>query len=197
MVHQSVHKMIMKIPDHCKVLDLTQNYDPVALQNYVDNGGWGIGGYMENRKEMYTAPHFGNRRKVHMGIDVWATAGEPVFSPLDGKLVYKQYHEDPGNYGGTIVLAMNFEGETFYALYGHLSRDSVEKAEIGKEIRAGEEIGRLGDFDENGNWPPHLHFQISVKDPGEADMPGVVAEEETESASIIYPDPRNILGPIY
>lgn len=197
MGNRSVHKMIMRIPGHCKVLDLTHDYDPVALQNYIDSGGWGIGGYLENRSRMYTAPHFGNKRQVHVGIDIWAPEGEPLFTPMDGKLVYKKNHPDPGNYGGTIVIQLHFDGSTYYALYGHLSRKSVEMAVIGKVIRAGDEIGRLGNFEENGNWPTHLHFQISVKDPGEADMPGVVAEEEIESASELYPDPRVILGAIY
>lgn len=186
----------MRIPDHCKVIDLTRNYDPEALQKFVDDGGWGIGGYLENRRGMYTAPHFENKRQVHMGIDIWAAAGEPLFSPLDGILKYKKNHPEPGNYGGTIVLELNVEGKPLYALYGHLSAASVEVAEIGKKVRAGEEIGRLGRFDENGNWPPHLHFQISLADPGEADMPGVVAVEAAEAASLVYPDPRTLLGPL-
>jgi len=84
-----------------------------------------------------------------------------------------------------------------FALYGHLSKKSLERNEVEAAVEAGEVIGWLGSSDENGNWPPHLHYQISVKDPGEADMPGVVAEDEVEEASKLYPDPRMILGAVY
>lgn len=187
----------MKIPKHCRVFDLTKEYNADQIQQFVESGGWGIGGYLENRKTMYLSPLFENKRCVHMGIDIWAAAGEPVYAPLDGVVSYKNVHIDPGNYGGAIVLKMSFEGKVIYGLFGHLSWESVEKMELNKRIKAGEQIGRLGNNQENGSWPPHLHFQISNVDPGQADMPGVVAEEDAEKASKIYPDPRIILGPVY
>lgn len=188
---------VMNLPDDPKRFDLSDWYDPDELTRFVESGGWGVGGYLENRKAMYTAPQYENRRRVHMGIDIWAAAGEPVFAPMDGVLLYKAYHEEKGNYGGTLVVKHRVDQSEYYALFGHLSLKSVKDAVIGKTLQAGELIGRLGEPPENGHWPPHLHFQISMVDPGEADMPGVVVEEEVESASKIYPDPRVILGPIY
>ena len=55
----------------------------------------------------------------------------------------------------------------------------------------------LGNFEENGGWEPHLHFQLSLVEPETHDMPGVVAPEDREHALTIYPDPRNVLGPLY
>lgn len=197
MKHHSSSHPIMNIPDQFRVFDLASRYEPEEIQHFIESGGWGVGGYLENRKAMYTAPQYENKRRVHMGIDIWAAAGEPVYSPLDGTVAYKVIYDEPGNYGGTIVLRMCFEARTIYGLFGHLSWGSVENAEPGRSISAGEQIGRLGVFEENGNWPPHLHFQISIIDPGKADMPGVVTESESEPASLLYPDPRMILGPIY
>ena len=51
---------------------------------------------------------------------------------------------------------------------------------------------------ENGGWPiPHVHFQLSVKEPATHDMPGVVSAEQRDDARRDYPDPRLVLGPLY
>ena len=188
---------VMNLPDHYEVFDLSKGYDPVKISEFIDNGGWAIGKYCEKRAGMYNAPQFKNRRNIHMGIDIWAPAGEPVFAPLAGLVKYMANHSEEGNYGGTIVLEHTFMGKPIFALYGHLSPDSLGRLKKGQNLRAGEIIGRLGDETENGNWPPHLHFQLSVKDPGEADMPGVVSDDEEIMALEIYPDPSIILGNLY
>lgn len=188
---------VMKLPAEYQKFDFRQNYSPEIMTDFTRSGGWGVGGYLEKRADMYLAPQYGNRRNIHMGIDIWAREGEPVFSPLDGKIAYKAYHGEDGNYGGTIVLKHQFEGRELFALYGHLSKKSLKLNDEGVDVEAGDVIGWLGGPDENGSWPPHLHYQISIKDPGEADMPGVVAEEEVDEAAKIYPDPRIILGAVY
>jgi len=193
---QSMHP-IMNMPADYTVFDFIRGYNPEEMAEFTSVGGWGVGGYLENRSNMYTAPQYENRRKIHMGIDIWAKEGEPVFSPLPGTVAYLGYHGEEGNYGGTIVVKHQVEGNELFALYGHLSKESLQQIEPGVSLATGDIVGYLGGPDENGNWPPHLHYQISVVDPGEADMPGVVAEDEVDQASKIYPDPRMILGPIY
>lgn len=192
----SVHP-VMKLPNEYQKFDFRQNYSADKMTDFTRSGGWGVGGYLEKRADMYLAPQYGNRRNVHMGIDIWAKEGEPVFSTLYGKIAYIDYHGEDGNYGATIVLKHQFEGKDLFALYGHLSKKSLTLNEVGIDVEAGDIIGWLGSSDENGNWPPHLHYQISIKDPGEADMPGVVSEEEVDEASVVYPDPRIILGAVY
>lgn len=188
---------VMDLPEEYEVFEFQSSYDPRKMSQFTKNGGWGVGGYLENRSKMYTAPQYENRRKIHMGIDIWAKEGEPVFSPLPGTVAYTGYHGEEGNYGGTIVLKHLFEGKDLFALYGHLSKNSLDQTRPGVKLEPGDIVGTLGGPDENGNWPPHLHYQLSIVDPGEADMPGVVAEDEVEEASKRYPDPRIILGPIY
>ena len=61
---------------------------------------------------------------------------------------------------------------------------------------AGEVVAWFGAFEENGGWEPHLHFQLSLVQPETHDM-RVVAPGERTRALEIYPDPRNILGPLY
>tara|TARA_R100001143_G_scaffold63587_1_gene72741 strand:- start:21224 stop:21844 length:621 start_codon:yes stop_codon:yes gene_type:complete len=196
MKEKSAHP-VMNLPADIKKFDFRKNYNPEQMTDFTRSGGWGIGGYLEKRSGMYLAPQYDNRRNIHMGIDIWAKEGEPVFSPLPGRMAYKAYHGEDGNYGATIVLKHQFKELDLYALYGHLSIKSLERIEVGAEVARGELVGWLGSSDENGNWPPHLHYQISFKDPGEADMPGVVAEDELEEAVKVYPDPRILLGDVY
>lgn len=188
---------VMNLPENYKVLDFSSGYESEKIFRYIRQGGWAVGGYNEKRPNMYLAPQYENRRNIHLGIDIWAPAGEPVYAPLDGIVRYTEFHDQVGNYGATVVLKHKYKGEDIYALYGHLSLNSLKHAAGLNSVKAGEVIGWLGEEHENGDWPPHLHYQLSRKDPGEADMPGVVSEEEREEALQIYPDPRIILGDIY
>ena len=52
----------------------------------------------------------------------------------------------------------------------------------------------MGSEEENGGWPPHVHFQLSLIEPEECDLPGVVSEENHDIALKIFPDPRMVLG---
>ena len=157
----------------------------------------GAGGYLEYRRGMYTSELFGGERIVHMGIDIWGPAGEPVFAFADGRIWGFRDNNKPLDYGGTIITAHEIGDQTVYALYGHLSRASLQGLEQGMPVTRGQRLGWLGDRSENGGWVPHLHFQISLQEPSEPDMPGVVAPQDVESAAAIYPDPRIILGPVY
>lgn len=187
---------VMNYPDdsgEMHVFDFTRGYDPEVIPREK----WGIGRYDEKRVNMYKTPLFGGERNVHMGIDIWAEAGESVFSFYDGEVVYMRDNDQPGDYGPTIIIAYELNNKPLYALYGHLSRESLQMVSIGEQVKKGQKIAELGDEDVNGGWVPHLHFQLSRKDPGEADMPGVVAEKDREEALEIYPDPRIVLGDLY
>jgi murein DD-endopeptidase MepM/ murein hydrolase activator NlpD len=187
---------VMNFPDDHRelhVFDFTQGYDP----EFIPTQNWGIGRYNEKRANMYETPLFGGERNVHVGIDIWAEAGEPVFSFYVGEVLYMRDNDRPGDYGPTIIIAYELNDMLLYALYGHLSRESLQMVTIGEQVKKGQKIAELGDQDVNGGWVPHLHFQLSREDPGEADMPGVVAEEDREEALATYPDPRLILGDLY
>ena len=76
-------------------------------------------------------------------------------------------------------------------MYGHLSKKSISKFTIGDTIKKGEQIGFLGNTLENGDWVPHLHFQIMVslldfKD----DFPGVALENEIPFWRNMCPNPN-------
>jgi len=183
----------MNYPETLYVFDFSNGYDAELIRSKK----WGIGRYNEKRSGMYNTPLFDDGRNVHMGIDIWAKAGEPVFSFDKGQVVYLRDNDQPGNYGPTLVIKYRTDHSDLYALYGHLSRESLDMVTVGQQVNKGQQIAEVGSPDVNGGWEPHLHFQLSSKDPGEGDMPGVVTENNREEALKIYPDPRMVLGDLY
>lgn len=175
------------------VFDLTDSYDP----DFIQQKRWGIGRYNEKRSKMYVAPQYQGRRNIHMGIDFWTPVGEPVYAFFDGIIAYFADHRQQGNYGPTIITKHRIGGHQLFALYGHLSRDSLRGLNKEQPIKKGDRIGSVGSREENGGWMPHLHFQLSTEDPGQSDMPGVVAEEDRQEALKKFPDPRLVVGELY
>ncbi len=162
------------------VLDLGAGMPPVD--------GLAIGRYDEERS-IYTAPEFetpdGRWRTRHMAVDIFAPAGSPVFAPLDGVVERRENRNQPGDYGGLLVL--RHEGP-FWTLHGHLDPSSLATG----EVRAGEEIARLGTAEVNGGWEPHLHLQLFTD--LVSDLPGVALSDEADVWRSVCPDPNLLLG---
>lgn len=184
---------VMDYPTGMPVLDLSEGFDPRMTES-VD---WAIGRYNEKRRMMYLAPQYEGRRNIHMGIDIWSDPGKPVYAFYRGEIAYLADHREPGNYGPTLVTRHRIGSETWYALHGHLSASVLHERQPGENFETGELLAVTGTEVENGGWAPHLHFQLSTEDPGEADMPGVVSGEDHRNALRIYPDPRIVLGELY
>jgi murein DD-endopeptidase MepM/ murein hydrolase activator NlpD len=85
------------------------------------------------------------------------------------------------------------EGFTFYTLYGHLSYADLA-IEVGQKVNAGETFAHFGIPEENGYWPPHLHFQVIEDLEGQSgDYPGVCAPSMVEHYKANCPDPTLLL----
>jgi 4-aminobutyrate aminotransferase-like enzyme/Ser/Thr protein kinase RdoA (MazF antagonist) len=162
----------------------------------------GIGRYNEARA-LYTGPAFAKpmdemprQRTVHLGIDLFADPGTPVFAPMDGTVHSFRNNARPQDYGPCIILEHSpGEGSgTFYTLYGHLTEDSLEKLAPGMKILKGQRLAAIGDYPQNGNWPPHLHFQL-ICDLLEysGDFPGVADPDGRDVWLSLCPDPNLIL----
>lgn len=124
----------------------------------------GIGLYGEDRR-VYASAQFADsaspeRRTIHLGIDVFAPAGTPVFAPFAGRVHLLTYNADPLDYGHTLILRHELAGCSFFTLYGHLGASLPHLLAPGGAVAAGQHIADLGDWPENGGWAPHLHFQI-------------------------------------
>ena len=154
------------------------------------------GGYLEPRS-LYTSTAYdkiGNSgcesRTVHLGVDFWLPEGTPVHALFDGKVVTAVNDVGDKEYGGLVILKHQIEDFEFYTLYGHNTVSSVTKYQVGDIIKKGEKISELATFPENGNWVPHLHFQIllSMLD-YKVDFPGVTYYKQLNIWKSLCPDP--------
>lgn len=178
--------------------------DRVSLEKYVfgkieEAGAKGaFGGYGENRGIYRRSEVFrrgGERRSIHLGVDFWIGAGTEVRAFMRGVVHGFADNATPGDYGPTIILEHEQGGDTFYTLYGHLSRESLIGLEVGMRIADNQVISTLGEPHENLDWPPHLHFQI-IKNIGEyrGDYPGVCLPSEAELYLDNCEDPMAYFG---
>lgn len=153
---------------------------------------FGHGGYLENRVIYRRSEHFqqGESRCFHLGVDIWAEVDTPVFCPFDATVHSFANNDHFGDYGPTIILVHTYGNQEFYTLYGHLSLKSIEHMQEGKPIKAGEKFCEIGPFPENGDWPPHLHFQVmnNILDK-KGDFPGVCSASELKYYKNICLDP--------
>jgi 4-aminobutyrate aminotransferase-like enzyme/Ser/Thr protein kinase RdoA (MazF antagonist) len=147
--------------------------------------GMAIGRYNEARL-FYTEPMF-DGRTIHLGLDIFAAPGTSIFAVLDGTVYAVANNTKRLDYGPVMIL----QHETFFTLYGHLADTPLA---VGTRVRAGQEIARIGARPGNGDWPPHLHFQI-IRDllDLDCDFPGVAAAAEREVFTALSPDPASIL----
>lgn len=158
---------------------------------------YGLGGYNEDRILYARSTHFDAEdepRRLHLGVDIWGPAGTPVFAPIEGTVHSFQFNNHFGDYGATIILKHEIQGIQFHTLYGHLDLQSINNLKVGEQVLQGQQIARFGIPAENGDWPPHLHFQIINDIEGKkGDYPGVCRSSEKKYYLINCPDPELIL----
>ena len=160
-----------------------------------------IGGYLEKRNLYKRSKHFNKQtdpndeRNIHLGLDLWAKEGTKVLAALDGEIHSFKNNTNHGDYGPCIILKHSIEGTVFHTLYGHLSIDSINTIKIGKSVKQGDEIAKLGDSSINGDYAPHLHFQV-IKDLQNnfGDYPGVCSLNQLSFYKENCPNPKELLG---
>ncbi|MGQ7947516.1 peptidoglycan DD-metalloendopeptidase family protein [Flavobacterium sp. WC2509] len=159
------------------------------------------GGYNEIRNLYKRSTVFNDlnteERNIHIGIDLWIKSGTAVLAALDGKIHSFKYNNNLGDYGTTIILQHQLENHTFYTLYGHLALENIASIKVGDFFAKGEKLASLGDPTVNGDYAPHLHFQIIKDIEGNfGDYPGVCSKNKLSYYLENCPDP-NLLLKIY
>lgn len=172
----------------------------VFISNFLrkNNANVAYGGYIEGRNIYKRSVIFRNdlilERNIHIGIDLWIKAGTAVLAALDGKLHSFKNNVGLGNYGPTIILEHELENKKFYTLYGHLSLESIQNITVGKSYKKGEKIATIGNSDVNGDYAPHLHFQIIQNIENYwGDYPGVCSKNDLNFYIENCPDPNLLL----
>lgn len=163
-----------------------------------NNAKVAFGGYIEGRflyqRSSIFFNEFAPERNIHIGLDLWTEAGTKVLAALDGKVHSFKNNEGLGDYGPTIILEHEVENEKFYTLYGHLSLESIENLNVGDNFKKGEKIATLGEASVNGDYAPHVHFQIihNIQDYW-GDYPGVCNTKDLNFYIENCPDPNLLL----
>ena len=181
------------------------------INRQLDHAGarFGIGGYAEHRTVYSRSKIFGaaevshhdsgkvesaEPRRLHLGTDIWGKPHTAVMAPLNGIVHSFAFNGAFGDYGTTIILTHQLNGNSFHTLYGHLSLSAIKNLQEGQLILKGDVFAEFGIPSENGQWPPHLHFQIIADLHGwEGDYPGVSKFSEKEAWLSNCPDPDLIL----
>ena len=154
-------------------------------------------GYLEPRP-VYTSTAYdkeGNSgpesRTVHLGIDFWLPSRTAVHALFDAEIFTAVNDVGYKEYGGLIILKHQENSIVFYTLHGHLTAESPLKFKVGDLVKKGNCIGHVGHSDENGNWSPHLHFQLmlSMLD-YKLDFPGVCYPKQLSLWKDLCPDPN-------
>lgn len=196
---------VVKLPSEYWVFDFTKG----VKSDWQCPLDYQIGRYDEHRPGMYTSEIFSGERDLHVGLDIGAPVDTQVFCFGDGVVFSKGINPEDGSYGPTIITQHELplpasvgskeltDVRKFWVLHGHLSTKSLDMVEVGDSVSQGQLIATIGDENENGGWPPHIHLQISLIEPVDNDLPGVVKISDREEALATYLDPRLILGQIY
>ena len=91
--------------------------------------------------------------RVHLGTDILAAEGSPLFAVITGKVI-QIYNADAPLSGNGIKIA---RPDGTYFFYAHLSALAPEMS-VGAQVSAGQVIGYVG---RTGNAAtPHLHFEV-------------------------------------
>ena len=91
-----------------------------------------------------------NVPKMHSGLDFTAPTGSKIYATGDGTIETMEY--STGGYGNHIIIDHGFGYKSHYA---HLSKFETR---IGKKVKRGELIGRVGSTGKST--APHLHYEV-------------------------------------
>ena len=164
---------------------------------HASHSKYAIGGYNELRGLYARSELFETQdepRRLHLGIDIWGKAGTSVSAPLGGMVHSFAMNDHYGDYGATIILQHQLDGFVFHTLYGHLSLRDLQEIKEGQFISQGQVFAHFGEPAENGQWPPHLHFQLVIDMRlYKGDYPGVCGVNEKEKYLANCPDPDLLL----
>jgi hypothetical protein len=157
---------LLDLSDNNTRLAATNTRDQESFQAWLDQEmqprhGWGFASYLERRQTLLgDCPQMvEEQRFYHLGVDIIVPVGTPLLAPLAATVVVADYEAGEGNYGGYVLLRHEDRRfDTFYSLYGHLSRSNLPR--VGSLRQAGEPFAVIGDFYENGHWFYHTHLQI-------------------------------------
>lgn len=128
----------------------------------------------------WRADPFTGLMSQHLGTDMAAPTGTPIYSVADGVVEHVGGGID-GRSDNLIIIRHEGPDGPYWSWYVHMWDDGLFVTE-GQRVRAGDHIGAVGN---NGNSTgPHLHFEIHVGTRGNVVSPlGFLAERQAGDVS--------------
>jgi murein DD-endopeptidase MepM/ murein hydrolase activator NlpD len=126
----------------CPVIRFPSDVSPIVLDLTVagkwEQSEYSIGKYLE-RRGIYTTELFAGpkQRTIHLGIDLGAPVGTPVFAPCSGRVKFRGYNPAAGDYGYCLITEHDIQGVKIFFLFGHLGCDVMLLGEH-QEIERGQ-----------------------------------------------------------
>lgn len=94
---------------------------------------------------------FSGKERMHLGLDIAAPIGSPIYATADGVVVRTEVTED---YGRMVEIQHN---NKLLTRYGHTSMVYVKE---GQKVKKGEVIAAVGSTGRSTG--PHVHYEIEV-----------------------------------
>lgn len=118
---------------------------------------YSYGGWMEDRSILWKGHYHKEGHTVHLGVDYNVPAGTKVHAPFDCTVIHSWVDPDQnGGWGGRLILDVGDKHFEMAFILGHLTHDLPK---VGDKFKAGDVIGIVANYPDNGNWFPHLHVQ--------------------------------------
>ena len=115
-----------------------------------------IGFPVKGKNNRAISSFFGDPRdggsREHHGVDIFAARHTPVLAPSNASVT----RVGEGEIGGRYVWLYDSK-RSMYLYFAHLETREVER---GDQVRAGQQIGTVGNTGNARSTPPHLHFGI-------------------------------------
>lgn len=90
---------------------------------------------------------------LHPGIDIGAPAGTKVTAPFAARVVQAGWN---GGYGYSVTLEVQYQGETYQVLVGHLAQSP--SVQVGQTVSPGQVLGVVGST--GASTGPHIHLEV-------------------------------------
>ncbi|MDN3495138.1 M23 family metallopeptidase [Planococcus sp. APC 4015] len=110
---------------------------------------WPVGG------PFTVTDRFGARGGAHMGTDMVAAGGTPVYASVDGVVRISQ--DRYSAYGVTVVVESVLNGQQVRTVYPHMQTGSRQVV-VGQSVAAGQLVGLIGST--GRSTANHLHFEV-------------------------------------
>lgn len=142
-----------ELPDSCKVpLPIIKNANYSAYENKGD--------YKNIYTVLWGATYPGQwdmDKGDHAGVDIASAGGTPLYAVAHGIVTFAGTQ---AGYGNVVKIMFRYKGQTYHAVYGHMSTIDVTKGAL---VDKGQKIGEVGNsgstFGALGGY--HVHFEIN------------------------------------